>query len=102
MLKAWLEDRTRPVFNPFTIVRQHQPIGRPDTRYEFAVGMRPVDETAAFREYGVFQQGAIVYLQVEPVGIDRVFRASFTAEELENALMPYIDGDFRSSPAKFP
>ncbi len=96
LLKTWLEERTRPALNPLTILRQHRLKKQNTDSYDFAIGMQPVSEEASFREYGVYQKGHTIYLQVEPVGIDRVFKASFTIRELELALEPYIEGDYPS------
>ena len=97
-LKEFLEENTVPTPNPFTIIKQHRAIANLQTEHEFILGLRPVDDSTAFREYGIYQNGQIVYLQVEPVGIDRVLTASFTIEDLEKALSPYIRGEFKTHP----
>ena len=69
--------------------------------YELAIGMTSLAEDG-FREYAIYQSGQTIYLQVEPMGIDRVLRASFSASDLEEALEPYIKGEFQSTSTAYP
>jgi len=96
LIKSWLEQKTSPTINPLTILQQHRRSGQPTRHYELAIGMRSSD-AAAIREYAIYQTGHTIYLRVEPIGIDRVLDATFSARDLESALKPYISGEFRST-----
>ena len=96
LIKDWLEQHTSPTINPLTILIQHRKSRKPDRHYELAIGMTPVDEEG-IREYAIYQRGHTIFLQVEPLGIDRVLDATFSATDLESALVPYIKGEFRSN-----
>ena len=95
-LKEYIETNTRATRNPLTILRHHSAIARGASLYEFVIGLQSVESSETVREYGIYQRGDVVFLQVEPVGIDRVLTASFTADVLENELTPYIGGEFTS------
>lgn len=96
LIKSWLEEQTSPTLNPVTILRQYQHSKKPTENYELAIGMLPLSEDG-IREYAIYQIGQTIYLQVEPMGVDRVLSASFSAKDLESALSPYIRGEFRST-----
>lgn len=96
LIKSWLEEQTSPTLNPVTILRQYQHSKKPTENYELAIGMLPLSEDG-IREYAIYQIGQTIYLQVEPMGVDRVLSASFSAKDLESALSPYIKGEFRST-----
>ena len=101
LIKTWLEQYTTPTINPVTILTQYRRINNPMNHYELAIGMTTSAEDG-FREYAIYQSGQTIYLQVEPMGIDRVLHASFSAGDLEKALEPYIKGEFKSTPTVFP
>ncbi len=96
LIKDWLEQQTSPTINPLTILVNHQQSRKPTQHYQLAIGMVSTDEEA-IREYAIYQNDHTIYLQVEPLGIDRVLDASFSIEDLESALEPYIKGEFRSN-----
>ena len=101
LIKTWLEQHTSPAINPVSILRQYRHIKKPMDHYELAIGMTSLSEDG-FREYAIYQSGRTIYLQVEPMGIDRVLHASFSASDLEKALEPYIKREFRSTTTAYP
>ena len=96
-LKRLVEDRTRPTYNPFVILSHHHNISRDRSGYDLVIGLRPEEKESILQEFAIYQKGNIIYLQSEPVGIDRVLTASITPEALEEALAPYIEGEFHLS-----
>lgn len=96
LIKSWLEEKTSPSLNPITILVEHQKSKNPEKNYELVIGMTAMTEDG-FREYAIYQTQKTIYLRVEPMGIDRVLRASFSANDLQKALKPYIGGEFRST-----
>ena len=101
VLRQFIEQNTRPAYDPFTILYHHRRVAAGGA-YDLIIGLRPADTSASFREYGIYQDGRTVYLQVEPVGIDRVLKANFSPQELENALSPYTGVEFKTNPASEP
>lgn len=101
LIKQWLEEQTSPTLNPFKILTHYRRSTKPTEHYELAIGMAPTTEED-FREYAIYQAGNIIYLRVEPMGIDRVLTARFSSADLESALKPYITGEFRSTSAYTP
>ncbi len=101
LIKTWIEENTSPTINPVTILLQHQQSKKPMEHYELAIGMTPLSEDE-FREYAIYQSGNTIFLQIEPMGIDRVLRATFSSRDLETALEPYIKGEFLSTTTAYP
>ncbi len=101
LIKEWLEQQTSPTLNPFKILFHYRRSTKPIENYDMAIGMAPTTEED-FREYAIYQSGNIIYLRVEPMGIDRVLTARFSQADLESALKPYITGEFRSTSAQTP
>ncbi len=104
LIKTWLEENTSPTMNPVTILKQHQFSKNPSNHYDLAIGMVPLDELdeETIRQYAIYQVGNTIYLQVEPLGIDRVLTTTFSIDDLEKALEPYIEGEFRSTTSATP
>ena len=101
VLRDWIEKKSTPTFNPISIVWHN--VGYRNNRddYELIIGLRGIPGERKFREYGIYQKGNTVYLQIEPIGSDRVLRTSFTARQLENAISSYIEGEFEvAKPAR--
>ena len=96
ILKEWLETKTRIAYNPISIVSHNIGHRKRAARYELIIGLKSIEGGNGFREYGIYQDGKTIYLQIEPIGSDRVLRTSFTAEELEYALNLYIEGKFQT------
>ena len=94
LIKDWIDEQTHPTYNPVTIFthavghRQHASF------YDLIIGMRAQSEENGFREYALFLAGNTLYIQVEPVGSDRVLKTSFSLMELEDALSVYTEGRF--------
>lgn len=101
LVKSWLEDSTSASANPLTIIQQHRKNRTPEQEYDLAIAMTPLSEEG-IRQYAIYQTGDIIYLQVEPIGIDKVLRASFLPGDLESALEPYIGGEFQSTSISHP
>ena len=98
LIKEWLEQRTRPIYNPITII--HHTIGHKKQApyYEFIMGLKGHEGANDFREYGIYLAGHTLYLQVEPIGTNRVLKTTFSPAELEEALSLYIEGTFETRP----
>ena len=96
VLRHWLEKKSSPTLNPITIVWHNINYRNNPSRYELVIGLRGIKGERKFREYGIYQRGRTVYLQIEPIGSDRVLRTSFTADELEKAISSYIEGKFET------
>ncbi len=101
LIKTWLEEQSKPTINPFRILATHRRSQSPDKHFQLAIGMMSEAEDA-IREYAIYQTEHTIYLQVEPMGIDRVLSATFSPEELETALMPYLEGEFVSTATTTP
>ncbi len=97
LVRRWIEERTRPSYNPIVILRHYFSHTRRPPFYTLIIGLRAPGAGKADgprRDYGIYVSGQTLYLQVAPAGIDRVLRTSFTARELEAALDSYIEGPF--------
>ena len=95
-LRAWLEKKSKPTLNPITIVYHNINYRNNPYSYDLIVGLKGIKGAQKFREYGIYQSGRTIYLQIEPIGSDRVLRTTFTANELENAISLYIEGKFKT------
>lgn len=101
-LRAWLEKKSTPTLNPVTIVYHNINYRNNPSSYELIVGLRGIEGAQKFREYGIYQLGKTIYLQIEPIGSDRVLRTTFTADELEKRIGLYIEGKFKTTQQKSP
>lgn len=95
ILGEWIKSKSSTTLNPFTILRHNISYRHARSEYPLVIGLRGREGTGKFREYGIYQNGHTIYLQIEPIGSDRVLRTSFTAGELEDALSLYIEGKFK-------
>ena len=91
LVKDWIETRTRPSWNFAVILRQQFWYNAVTEGYDLHLWLEPAQYDGSLHQYAIYQSGSMVFLRIEFKGRNRVLVASFTAEELEEALRPYVE-----------
>ncbi len=87
---SWVETRAEPTWNPLEIAWQQLKYNAWTEGYDLVLWLEPEGGGLASPVFALYQSGRTVFLRVEYEGRNRVLDASFTAEELEAALEPYL------------
>ncbi len=89
---SWIDSRTEPTWNPLEIAWHQLKYNAWTEGYDLVLWLEPEPETESLssRRYALYQTGRTVFLRIEYEGKNRVLDASFTPEELEAALEPYL------------
>jgi hypothetical protein len=90
LVKDWVENRTRPSIDPVKIIGHQFWYNAITKGYRLKMWMEPFEYLAANELYGIYQQDNYLVLRIEYRRRNRVLVPSFSAEELEQALQPYV------------
>ncbi len=86
----WVETKTQPTWNPLRVVWQQLWYNAWTEGYDLVLWIEPASGDLALRRFALYQSGRTVFLRIEFTGRNRVLDASFTADELERELEPYL------------
>ena len=95
----WLRHRARPSWNPFRVLWQQIWYNAATSGYDLVLWLEPGDGDLDRRHYAIYQSGQTIFLRIEFEGRNRVLDASFSADELERALQPFLFGPDRPAEA---
>ena len=86
----WVEEKARPVWDPFRILWHQLWYNAWTEGYELVLWIEPEPMDLSLREFAIYQSGRTVFLRLEFEGRNRVLHTSFNAVELEQALAPFL------------
>ncbi len=91
LVKEWIENRTRPSTNALRILWQQLWYNAVTEGYESQYWIEPREYRSGGPLYAFYISGNTVFMRLEYSGKNRVLEAEFTAEELAEALYPYLE-----------
>ena len=87
LIQDWVENRTKPEYRPFQIWWHQLWYNAITSGYELKLWVDPNDSGL---RYALYQTGNMIFLRIEYRGKNRVLRAEFNTQELEEALRKYV------------
>lgn len=90
LVKEWIETRTVPSRQAFEILAHQLWYNAITSGYQLKLWIEPAVYLSTPKRYGIHQVDDVIFLRIEFKGRNRVLKASFTIEELEDALEPYV------------
>jgi hypothetical protein len=99
LVAEWVADRASPSWNPLRILWHQLWYNASTEGSELVLWLEPGDGDLSRRWFAVYQSGQTLFLRLEFKGKNRVLDAAFSADELEQALDPFLFGPDRPAEA---
>ena len=88
-LKSLIEQKAPATWLVGAILWQHFWYRVSNRGYDLAIRLTPPAGTPGL-SYGLFQSKNVLYLEIDPIGGNRVLKADFTPNELMELVKPYL------------